>query len=160
MNGAESTTMLLLRVGMSLAIVFALIWVAARVARRRGRAGVKADGPQIELVERRNLGKRSSVVLLRVGGKALLVGSTDQQVSLLAEATHLDTRDDEITVVELPPAAPVQLSEVRAERAAGLVRPDGTRAGRTPARAAGAHRARPPKLSLADAVREMTARRG
>lgn len=160
MNGAESTTMLLLRVGMSLAIVFALIWVAARVARRRGRAGVKADGPQIELVERRNLGKRSSVVLLRVGGKALLVGSTDQQVSLLAEATHLDTRDDEITVVELPPAAPVQLSEVRAERAAGLVRPDGTRAGRAPARTAGAHRARPPKLSLADAVREMTARRG
>lgn len=160
MSGAESTTMLLLRVGMSLAIVFALIWVAARIVRRRGGGGTKLDGPQIELVERRNLGKRTSVVLLRVGGKALLVGSTDQQVSLLAEATHLDTRDDEITVVELPPAAPVQLSEVRAERAAGLVRPDGTRAGRVATRAGGSQRTRPPKLSLADAVREMTARRG
>lgn len=160
MNGAESTTMLLLRVGMSLAIVFALIWVAARVARRRGRVGTKVDGPQIELVERRNLGKRTSVVLLRVGGKALLVGSTDQQVSLLSEAPHLDTRDDEITVVELPQARPVQLSEVRAERAAGLVRPDGSRAGGATARTGGAQRTRPPKLSLADAVREMTARRG
>ena len=152
MTEDADTLMLLLRVGFSLAVVFVLIWISARIVKRRnGASGSKASTQQIEIVERRSVGKRSSLMLLRVGGKAVLVGTTDQHIELLAEAPHLDTRDDDITVVELPSVAPVDLADVRRERAVGLVRPDGTRAPHTSQR--------PSRLSLADAMREMTTRR-
>ena len=81
-----SGVLLFLRVGTSLAIVLGLIWVAARVARRRIRPG-SPDGVAIGVVSRRSLGRRTSLVVVDAGGRSLLVGVTDHQVNLVADVT-------------------------------------------------------------------------
>lgn len=74
---------LLLRVGLSLAVVLGLMWLAARAlgggAARRGQ-GV------IDVVARQPLTRNSSVAVVRIAGKALVLGVTDNQVTVLGEA--------------------------------------------------------------------------
>ena len=78
-----STALLLVRVGLSLGIVVGLILVASRVLRRRGGGSpTRRLGPSIELLERRNMGKRSSVALIRVDDRRVLVGVTEHQIGL------------------------------------------------------------------------------
>jgi len=84
MNGA-STFLLFVRVGFSLAIVLGLIWLAARVAKRRGKIAARQTDIGIELVARRQVGRRASLVVVESAGRRFLVGVTDSRVDLVAD---------------------------------------------------------------------------
>ena len=73
---------LTVRLAASLAVVVGLLLVLARVAGRRfaGRAGAP-----IQVLHRQPLSRSSSVAMISVGSRVLLVGTTDHQVSLLTE---------------------------------------------------------------------------
>ena len=74
---------LVLRIGFSLLIVFGLMWGLARVVRRPlgGRHGTGS----LAVLTRQQLSRGSSVAVVQVADKALVLGVTDQQVSLLGE---------------------------------------------------------------------------
>jgi flagellar protein FliO/FliZ len=83
---------LVLRIGFSLLVVFGLLWVLARVA-RRGGLGRRGTG-SVAVLNRQPLSRGSSVAVVRVADRALILGVTDTQVSLLGE-TELDAFGDE-----------------------------------------------------------------
>jgi flagellar protein FliO/FliZ len=73
---------LTLRIAFSLLVVLGLMWLLAKVIRRplAGRAqGVLA------VLGRQQLSRNAHVAVLKVGDRALVLGVTDQQVTLLAE---------------------------------------------------------------------------
>ncbi len=83
-----SVLALLLRLVVSLAVVLGLMAVAAKLlARTAGGARVarSARPVPIEVLARHSLGKNSSVAVVHAAGKALIVGVTDAQVTLLGE---------------------------------------------------------------------------
>lgn len=73
---------MVVRLILSLAFVGVVLWFAARVAKRRGLGGSSA---LIEVVSRQRLGRTSTVNLIRIGDVVLVVGATEEQVTLLAE---------------------------------------------------------------------------
>ena len=80
-----SAPLLFLRVGVSLSLVLALVWVAARVLRKRGAGLSRKDPSSIDVIARRSVGRRSNLLMVEIGGRSLLVGVTDQQISLVAD---------------------------------------------------------------------------
>lgn len=74
---------LAVRLVLSLAFVVALMWVAARVV--RGQIAGRSGGT-VEVLARHQLGRGSSVAVLRVADQALVVGVTESRVTLLTEA--------------------------------------------------------------------------
>src|SRR5438552_16861518 len=74
---------LVLRIGFSLLVVLGLLWVLAKVA-RRPLAGRGGGG--IAVLARQQITRGSTVAVVRVGDRALILGVTDGQVSLLGEA--------------------------------------------------------------------------
>ena len=81
-------TWMLIRLVLSLGFIAAVLVFASRLARKRGLG--QGNG-LIEVVARQRMGRASSVSVLRVAGRVLVVGSTDEQVTLLAEM-----EDDEV----------------------------------------------------------------
>jgi flagellar protein FliO/FliZ len=75
-------TWMIIRLVLCLAFVGGVLLFASRVAQKRGLGG--ATGV-IEVVARQRMGRASSVSVLRVAGRVLVVGSTEEQVTLLAE---------------------------------------------------------------------------
>jgi len=75
-------TGMVIRLVLSLVLVAVALWFAARVAKRRG---IGQGNGLIEVVARQRMGRSSSVNLIRVADLVLVVGSTDEQVTLLAE---------------------------------------------------------------------------
>ena len=90
---------LVVRLLVSLALVVGLLILLARVAqgRYRGRSGAA-----IQVLHRQALGKGSSVAVVSIGGRVLVVGATEQQVSLL---TELDPDELQLEVTVQAPAA-------------------------------------------------------
>lgn len=98
---------LVLRIGFSLLIVFGLMWGLAKVA-RRPLSGHRGTGA-LAVLNRQQLTRGSSVAVVRVADRALILGVTDTQVSLLGETDpepfekhphpHQERRDH----VALPP---------------------------------------------------------
>ena len=86
-----SVVALLSRLALSMAVVLSLLFVAARFVRRRGLSSGRAGGvtSRIEVLARQGLGRTSSVQLVRVGGKTLVLGVTESSVSVLSEADPL-----------------------------------------------------------------------
>jgi flagellar protein FliO/FliZ len=78
---------LVLRIGFSLLVVFGLMWGLAKVARRGGIT--KRGSGNLALLNRQHLTRGSSVAIVQVADRALILGVTDNQVSLLGE-TDLD----------------------------------------------------------------------
>jgi flagellar protein FliO/FliZ len=74
---------LVLRIAFSLLVVLLLMWGLARVARRplTGRRGAA-----LTVLARQPLSRNSSVTVLQVVDRALVLGVTDHQVTLLGEA--------------------------------------------------------------------------
>lgn len=78
---------LFLRLGLALGVVFVLMAVAARLARRHmgptSRLGRRGG---IEVLGRASLSKTSSVVVVRLSSRDLVLGVTPQQVTVLSDA--------------------------------------------------------------------------
>ena len=98
-----SVAALLGRLAISLAVVLALLAVAARVARRRGLGGTRGTTPasRIEVLARQGLGRTSSVQLVRVAGRTLVLGVTEQSVQVLGEADPLLLAAEQALVPEV-----------------------------------------------------------
>jgi flagellar protein FliO/FliZ len=80
-------TWMVLRLVLSLAFVGVVLWFAARVAKKRGLGGGGAHG-LIEVVARQRMGRSSSVNVVRIGDVVLVVGATEEQITLLAEVDN------------------------------------------------------------------------
>ncbi|WP_127498439.1 FliO/MopB family protein [Actinoplanes solisilvae] len=74
---------LVLRIGFSLFIILGMMWGLARLIRRplTGRG----HGPLVVL-NRQQLSRGAAVTVVKVADRAMILGVTDQQVSLLGEA--------------------------------------------------------------------------
>jgi flagellar protein FliO/FliZ len=74
---------LTVRIAFSLLVVLGLMWGLAKLARRplAGRGGGALD-----VLARQQLSRGSSVAVVRVADRALVLGVTDSGVSLLADA--------------------------------------------------------------------------
>lgn len=95
---------LTLRLVASLAVVVGLLLLLARFGARRfsGRAGA-----MVHVVHRQALSRTSSVTVVTVGSRVLVLGTTEQQISVLTELDpeelHLDELD--ALVGEVSPGA-------------------------------------------------------
>lgn len=119
-------TWMIIRLVLSLGFVGVVLWFAARVAKRRGLGG--ASG-LIEVVARQRLGRSSSVNVLRIGDVVLVVGATEEQVTLLAEVdgetidVALREQEEARGVRPARRALPEPAGEVEVPAAGGLHRP-------------------------------------
>ena len=75
-------TWMIIRLVLSLAFIAAVLFFAARVAKKRGLG--QGNG-LIEVVARQRMGRTSTVNVVRIGDVVLVVGATEEQVTLLAE---------------------------------------------------------------------------
>jgi len=73
---------LLIRLVFSLLVVVGLLLLLARLANRRFAA---RSGSMIRVLQRQALSKGAGVAVISVGERVLLVGTTEQQVRLIAE---------------------------------------------------------------------------
>lgn len=73
---------LIVRIGFSLIIVLALMWLLARATRKKvgGR-----NGDALSVISRQSLSRGSSVAVVKVADRALVLGVTENQVTLLGE---------------------------------------------------------------------------
>jgi flagellar protein FliO/FliZ len=87
-----SIVALLVRVVVSLSVVLAVMAGTAAVLRRSGLVGTGPAGRRgtrrgsaVEVITRHGLGRTSSLAVVRVGARALVLGVTEHQVTLLIE---------------------------------------------------------------------------
>ena len=89
-----STTLgLMLRLFLSLGVVLGLMYGITAVLKRRGFGGFapaasrrNAFASQVEVLARKPLGRNASVAIVRAGSKAMVVGVTETNVTLLSDA--------------------------------------------------------------------------
>lgn len=112
---------LAVRLVFSLAVVVGLLLLVVRVGSRRFRG---RNGAMVQVVHRQSLSRSSTVTVVTVGTRVLVLGTTEQQVTVLAElepdeielADDLgadgsdDESDDEGTVAELRPARALRVA--------------------------------------------------
>lgn len=79
---------MVLRIGFSLLVVLGLMWGLAKVA-RRVPGGNRGTGT-LSVLNRQQLARGAAVTVVQVGDRALILGVTDQQVSLLGETELAD----------------------------------------------------------------------
>ncbi len=103
-------TWMVVRLVLSLAFVGGVLWFAARVAKKRGLGG---GNGLIEVVARQRMGRTSTVSVLRVADRVLVIGTTEEHVTLLAEM------DGEV-VEEAIAEAEAEREEQQAARRAAL----------------------------------------
>jgi flagellar protein FliO/FliZ len=75
-------TWMIIRLILSLAFIAAVLLFAARIAKKRGLG--QGNG-LIEVVARQRMGRTSTVNVVRIADVVLVVGATEEQVTLLAE---------------------------------------------------------------------------
>jgi flagellar protein FliO/FliZ len=105
---------LALRIGFSLLVILGLMWALARVVRRPVGSG-RHHGQLLSVLNRQQLTRGAAVTVVKVGDRAIILGVTDQQVSLLGDADledfelhHASHRDHvEVADGELPSAHPL-----------------------------------------------------
>lgn len=85
MNDA-SLAVVLLRLVLAVAVVVGLLLLTARFTRRLGGGGAGPARGAIRVVARQPLSRNASVAVIETGGRTLVLGVTDHQVSLLSEA--------------------------------------------------------------------------
>jgi flagellar protein FliO/FliZ len=75
-------TWMIIRLILSLAFIAIVLFFAAKVAKKRGLG--QGNG-LIEVVARQRMGRTSTVNVVRIGDVVLVVGATEEHVTLLAE---------------------------------------------------------------------------
>jgi flagellar protein FliO/FliZ len=88
-----STVALMVRLFLSLGVVLALMFGVMAVLKRRGFGGYSptagrraGPGAQVEVLARKPLGRNASVAVVRAGSRAMVVGVTESNVTLLGDA--------------------------------------------------------------------------
>ncbi|WP_054009226.1 FliO/MopB family protein [Arthrobacter sp. ERGS1:01] len=74
------TFLLVLRVGLSLTVVAVLLWMAQK---RFAKAGHHGEKSAVDVIGRRNLGQKASVVVVESAGQRFLLGVTEHSVNVL-----------------------------------------------------------------------------
>lgn len=98
-----SLPVVLLRLVLAVAVVVGLLLISARLTRRIGSGGAGPTRGAIRVVARQPLGRNASVAVIETGGRTLVLGVTDHQVSLLGEQPlALATMDDPGSQVSSP----------------------------------------------------------
>lgn len=126
---------LTVRLIVSLAIVIGLLLVLARFGARKFKGN---SGAMVHVVHRQALSRTSSVSVVTVGSRVLVLGTTEQQISVLAE---LDPDEIELDEVELADVSFLPTPEIDEDLAAVLAPPAPEPVHRT--RVPGSHRAAP-----------------
>ena len=109
-------TWMIIRLILSLAFIAVVLFYAARLAKKRGLG--QGNG-LIEVVARQRMGRTSTVNVVRIGDVVLVVGATEEQVTLLAE---IDAETIDLALSER--RAPVRIG-------AAEIAPAGSRARRS-----------------------------
>ena len=79
------TFSLVLKLVIALAIVLGLIWGLARVKKRIN----PTNSATIQVLSKIPVSRKGSLLLVEVGGKKLMIGATDNNISLLSEIDML-----------------------------------------------------------------------
>ena len=79
------------RMILALGLVLGLLWLFSKFGRGRQGKGrgpwmSKAEAGKIEVMDRRSLGRHSSIAVVRAAGRIVVVGQTPQQISVLLDA--------------------------------------------------------------------------
>ena len=79
------------RMLLALGLVLGLLWLFSKFGRSRqtkgrGRWLPGVDAGKIEVMDRRSLGRHSSIAVVRAAGRIVVVGQTPQQISVLLDA--------------------------------------------------------------------------
>jgi flagellar protein FliO/FliZ len=98
-------TWMIIRLILSLAFIGAVLLFAARLAKKKGLG--QGNG-LIEVVARQRMGRTSTVNVVRIGDVVLVVGATEEQVTLLAE---VDAETIDAALAERRPPARVGADE-------------------------------------------------
>ena len=99
---APSAIGLLLRTIGALLLIVGLIVAAAWGMKRFGGArfgAPKADAPELAVLNSIGLGERRSLAIVRFGERTLLIGSTPQTVTLIAENTAVTPRAQSVAEI-------------------------------------------------------------
>lgn len=94
------------RLVLALALVIGLMLFAARLLKKRGidlATGRRSRGHHhtVDLLARRALTRNASVAVVRAGGRTLVLGVTDQHVTMLTEADPDPEADPAVDCVQL-----------------------------------------------------------
>jgi flagellar biosynthetic protein FliO len=139
------TLALLVRLTLSLGVVLGLVGAITWVLRRQGLlrpAEAHDDGGRLQIVDRKSLGRNSSLVVARFGGTTTLLGVTTERIQMLATMPDHGTRSEPGPACATPPAL--------AELTVGVRRTGLPAAGRPAART---------RMGLTQALQELTVRR-
>lgn len=92
-----STLVAVLRLLVSLGAVLTLVVWIARYAAKRGVGGARTTGGDVtvEVLSRRPLGRTSSVQVVRVGARTLMLGVTEHGISVLGELDAKELEEEE-----------------------------------------------------------------
>lgn len=85
------------RLTISLVVIGGLVLLARRLL--VGRLATDRRGPGIEVLARRQIGQKSSLVLVRCGARTLLIGADAERLSLLGEGDDLNADLTAVTAV-------------------------------------------------------------
>jgi flagellar protein FliO/FliZ len=99
---SASTFVLFVRLGVAMAIVMGLMFLVSASMKKRGIVSTarRGNGPRLDLVARRGLGRNAQVAVVRTNGRDLILGVTDHQVTLLAETEVVEIDLDDIDGVD------------------------------------------------------------
>jgi flagellar protein FliO/FliZ len=110
---------LALRIGFSVFVVLALMWALARVVRRPLGSG-RPHG-ELAVLNRQPLTRNAEVAVVRVADRAMILGVTETQVSLLGEAdieefVHPDVHRDHLEPDDPPGIHPASAAASRLDK--------------------------------------------
>ena len=83
----QSLAVVLIRLVVAVVVVIGLLLLTARLTRRVGTKTDGKSGAEIRLISRQPLSRSASIAIVRAGNRTLVLGFTDQQVTLLSEQT-------------------------------------------------------------------------
>jgi flagellar protein FliO/FliZ len=115
------TAVVALRVALSLAVVFGLLWYL----HRRLTRGAKARGAAvaISVVGKQAVGQKASVVVVDADGRRFVLGVTEHAITVLHDAETPASAFAEALTAVAPDAAPAAGAPAKQAAASGLVAP-------------------------------------
>ena len=96
-DSSASTFWLIVKVFLNLGLVILLIYTALSVARRLKLGTFGQTNKQLSLLETLYLAPKQKIHLVRIGKKALLIGATDDRLTVLTEEIDLDSTETSLS---------------------------------------------------------------